>query len=135
MRDEAAQNPQIPNRLIDALEEGHRSLSGAIERLSATTDAFAATTRSSIEALDGTVRAIEQRQPPTAETAIADAVELSQLRQAVIALTGALERVPLGAAVGGEAMPARDPVARRNEAQPDLADQLKQLLQEAGTAL
>ena len=132
---EAAQNPQIPNQLIETLVKGHRSLSGAIERLSATTDAFAATTRSSIEALDSTVRAVDQRQPSAAQTAITDPIELSQLRQAVIALTAALERVPLGAAADGEAMPARDPVARRTEAPPDLADQLKQLLQEAGTAL
>lgn len=134
MRSEAALSPPIPDRLVGALEEEHRALCGAIERLSETTDGFAATTRSSIEALESTVRAAEQRQPLTAEPVIGDAIELSQLRQAVVALTAALQRAPLGPTAAGDAVPGRDLVARHNEPQPDLADQLKQLLQEVETA-
>jgi hypothetical protein len=126
--------PQIPDRLVGTLEEGHRALSGAIERLSAATDGFAATTRSSIEALESTVRNAEQRQPPSAERPIADAGELSNLRQAVVALTAALERVPLGPSTAGEAALGGDLVVHHKLTQPGLADQLKQLLQEAGPA-
>ncbi len=55
---------QIPDRLVGALEEGHRALSDAIERLSATTDGLASTAQSSIEALESTFRVAEQRQLP-----------------------------------------------------------------------
>jgi hypothetical protein len=130
---DGASMAQIPDRLVGALEAGHRALSDAVERLSATTDGLASTTRSSIEALESTFRAGEQRQPPAGESVIGDAAELSQLRQAVVALTAALDRVPAGAAANGEAAPGTDLAARRREPQPDLADQLKQLLQEIGT--
>ena len=125
---------QIPDRLVSALEEGHRALSNAIERLSATTDGLASTAQSSIETLESTFRAAEQRQLP-AMPAIADVAELSQLRQAMVALTAALERMPTGPTVGREIDMAQgtDLATRRREAQPDLADQLKQLLQEIGT--
>jgi hypothetical protein len=123
---------QIPDRLVGALEEGHRVLSDAIERLSATTDGLASTTRSSIEALESTFRAAEQRQPPALSTT-ADMAELSHLRQAMVALTAALERTPAGPAAGRDTVPGTDLAVRRRDAQPDLADQLKQLLQEIGT--
>ena len=129
---ETASIPQNSDRLVGALEEGHRTLSGAIERLSATTDGFAAATRSSMEALEDVVRAAEQRQPPAASPLIADADELSQLRQAVVALTAALERAPLAATAGAEVALGGSSVVRQKEAQPGLADQLKELLQEAG---
>jgi hypothetical protein len=132
-RNDAASMLQIPDRLVGAVEEGHRALSAAIERLSATTDGLAAITRSSIEALESAFRAAEPHQPPAAEPTVADAAELSQLRQAVVALTAALERVPTGPVGGAGAVPGRDLVARHRDTQPDLADQLKQLLQEVGT--
>ena len=123
---------QIPDRLVSALEEGHRALSNAIERLSATTDGLASTTQSSIETLESTFRLAEQRQP-AAMPAMADTAELSQLRQAMVALTATLERVPTGPATSRDMAPGSDLATRRREAQPDLADQLKQLLQEIGT--
>ena len=61
---DSASISQIPDRLVSALEEGHRALSNAIERLSATTDGLASTARSSIETLESTFRLAEQRQPP-----------------------------------------------------------------------
>jgi hypothetical protein len=130
---EAASISQIPDRLVSALEEGHRALSNAVERLSATTDGLASTTQSSIETLESTFRAAEQRQLP-AMPATADMAELSQLRQAMVALTAALERIPTGPATARDMAPGTDLAAGRREAQPDLADQLKQLLQEIGTA-
>jgi len=123
---------QIPDRLVSALEEGHRALSNAIDRLSATTDGLAFTTQSSIETLESTFRVAEQRQLP-AMPAMADMVELSELRQAMVALTTALERIPTGPATTRDMAPGTDLATRRREAQPDLADQLKQLLQEIGT--
>jgi hypothetical protein len=124
---------QIPDRLIAALEHGHRALSDAVERLSATTEGLASTTRSSIEALDSTLRVAEQRQSPPAIAAIADTAELSQLRQAVVALTAALDRTPTEPAISTDTVPSTELVARHREAQPGLADQLKQLLQEIET--
>jgi hypothetical protein len=129
---EPASISQIPDRLVGALEEGHRALSNAIERLSATTDGLASTAQSSIETLESTFRTAEQRQLP-AMPAMADMAELSQLRQAMVALTAALERIPTGPATTRDVAPGSDLATRRREAQPDLADQLKQLLQEIGT--
>ncbi len=129
---DSASISQVPDRLVSALEEGHRALSNAIERLSATTDGLASTAQSSIETLESTFRVAEQRQPP-AMPAMADVAEFSQLRQAMVALTAALERIPPGPAAGRDMAPGTDLAARRREAQPDLADQLKQLLQEIGT--
>jgi hypothetical protein len=129
---DSASISQIPNRLVSALEEGHRTLSDAIERLSATTDGLAATAQSSIETLESTFRGAEQRQRP-AIPAAADMAELSQLRQAVVALTAALEHIPPGPAASRDMATGTDLSTRRREAQPDLADQLKQLLQEIGT--
>jgi hypothetical protein len=126
---DSASISQIPDRLVSALEEGHRALSSAIERLSLTTDGLASTAQSSIETLESTFRVAEQRQLP----AMADMAELSQLRQAMVTLTAALERVPTGSATTRDMAPGTDLTARRREAQPDLADQLKQLLQEIGT--
>src|SRR5271170_945331 len=129
---DAASISQIPDRLVSALEEGHRTLSNAIERLSATTDGLASTARSSIDTLESAFRAAEQRQVP-AMPATANTAELSQLRQAMVALTAVLERIPTGPADGRDMAPGTDLATRRREAQPDLADQLKQLLQEIGT--
>jgi hypothetical protein len=123
----------IPDRLIGALEEGHRALTDAIERLSTTTDGLASTTRSSIEAVESSLRAAEQRQSSMAVSGTADAAELSQLRQAVVALTSALERIPTGSVASKDTAPGAEPASRHRAAQPDLADQLKQLLQDIGT--
>ena len=129
---DAALPLQISDRLIAALEQGHRALSDAIERLSATTGGLASATRSSIEALESAFRAAEQRQSPTA-SAIADTAELSEFRRAVVALTAALDRTPIGPAPSTDTVPGTDLAARHREAQPGLADQLKQLLQEIET--
>jgi hypothetical protein len=134
-RSDPASILQVPDQLVGALENGHRVLSDAIERLSATTDGLASTTRTSIEALESTFRAAEQRQPPPTVSAIADPVELLHLRQAVIALTTALESILTGpSAASRDTVPGTDLAARHREVQPGIADQLKQLLQEIGTA-
>jgi len=125
---------QIPARLAGALEEGQRALSEAIERLVAATDGLSALNRSSLEALDIRLHAAEQRQPLPGQPALADAGELSQLREAVVALTDALHHVPAPPiAAGAEAAIGTDVAVRRQQAQPALADELKRLLQEIAT--
>jgi len=68
----SAAAPQIPDRLVTVLEKGHRALFEAIERLATTTDGLAATTTSSIEALEAAFRATESRQPTAAQMGAAD---------------------------------------------------------------
>lgn len=122
---------QIPARLVGALEEGQRTLSQAIERLVAASDGLAALNRSSLEAIEVRLRAAEQRQPPPA---LGDAAELSQLREAVGALTEALRRFPATpSAAGAEAPIGTDVAVHQQPAQPALADELKRLLQEIAT--
>ena len=122
---------QIPARLAGALEEGQRTLSQAIERLVAASDGLAALNRSSLEAIEVRLRAAEQGQP---SPALGDAVELSQLREAVGALTEALRRFPVTPSVAdAEAPIGTDVAVHRQPAQPALADELKRLLQEIAT--
>jgi hypothetical protein len=135
--DTPATPPQIPDRLIAVLEEGHRALFAAIERLSATADGLAATTRSSVESLEATIHQSELRHPPAAETTTVDPAGLSRLHEAVVALTAVLEgiqRSPRAAAAVQDEALGTDLGPRRTDADPDLAEQLKKLLQEMETA-
>ncbi len=122
---------QIPDRLVTVLEEGHRALFDAIGRLSTTTDGLATTTTSSIEALEAAFRATEQRQLTAAQDGAADIAAMAQLRDAVAALTGVLERVR--SAPANAAADADPGVASRKEWEPDLAQELRKLLQEIET--
>ena len=125
---------QIPARLAGALEEGQRTLTQAIERLVAASDGLAALNRSSLEVLEARLRAAEQRQALPGQPALADAAELSQLREAVVALTDTLQRIPATPiAAGAEAATGTDVAVHRQPAQPALADELKRLLQEIAT--
>lgn len=122
---------QIPERLSTVLEQGHRALFDAIERLSKTTDGLATTTRSSIEALEATFRATELRQQTMAQNAVVDTVAMTDLRDAVAALTAVLEGVR-DAPTPAEGEPGT--ALSRQRQQPDLALELRKLLQEIGTA-
>jgi len=127
----AAAMVQIPEQVVGVFEAGRRALFDAIEHLSATTDGLAVATRSAIEGLEAAIRDGGLRQHPAAETSIPDTAGLSRLHEAVVALTAVLERVPASAAAGDS---AGDPASPRREAEPDLAQELKKLLQEIGTA-
>jgi hypothetical protein len=120
---------QIPDRLTTVLEQGHRSLFDAIERLSTTTDGLAATTTSSIEALEAAFRATEARHQTTAQSAAVDTAAMTQLRDAVVALTAVLERVRSTPAAAGDVEPA----SPSEEREADLAQELRKLLQEIET--
>ncbi len=125
---------QIPARLAGALEQGQRALSEASERLVAATDGLAALNRSSLEAIEMRLHTVEQSRPAPGRPALAEAAELSQLREAVVALTEALQHVPAPPiAVGVESAIGTDVAVRRQQAQPALADELKRLLQEIAT--
>jgi hypothetical protein len=124
---------QIPDRLATVLEQGHRALFEAIERLSTTTDGLATTTTSSIEALEAAFRATELRQLTAAQDGAADTAATAQLRDAVAALTAVLERVRGSPAAADATKADADPGSSRQEREPDLAQELRRLLQEIET--
>ncbi len=116
----------MQERLGQVFEEGQRALVEAVGRLSATTDGLAATTRSSVEALEAAVRALEQREQMVTREIAVDAGGLADLREAVVSLTALLQAVRSPAAPPGTAL---EP-AGRPEREPDLAVELRKLLQE-----
>ncbi len=124
---------QIPDRVVGVFEDGRRALFDAIEHLSATTDGLALSTRSAIEGLEAAVRESERHQPPATDGPTLDAAGVSRLEEAVVALTAALERAPASVPVGDRPAGPDSAILGR-EADPHLADELKKLLQEIGTA-
>ncbi len=116
----------MQERLGQVFEEGQRALVEAVGRLSATTDGLAATTRSSVKALEAAVRALEQREQMVTREIAVDAGGLADLREAVVSLTALLQAVRSPAAPPGTAL---EP-AGRPEREPDLAVELRKLLQE-----
>jgi hypothetical protein len=122
---------QIPDRLVAVLEQGHRALFDAIGRLSTAADGLATTTTSSIEALEAALRATELRQLSAPQEGAADVAERAQLRVAVTALTGVLERVRSApVSITADADPSSSLPLERDRG---LADELRQLLQEIET--
>ncbi len=122
---------QIPERLGEILEQGHRALFDAIEHLSATTDGLATTTRSSIEALEAAFRATELREQTYAQHAVLDTAAMTDLRDAVAALTGILQSIrSMPAAAEDDLAPSLP----RTDRQPDLALELRKLLKDLETA-
>jgi len=120
----------IPERLGVILEQGHRSLFQAIERLSTTTDGLATTTRSSIEALEAAFRATELREQTLLRNSALDSAAISDLRNALAALTAMLQSVrdtPRTVEAAGER--AMAPRGR----EPDLALELRKLLHDIET--
>jgi hypothetical protein len=123
---------ELPQRLAIVLEEGHRHLVEAVAHISATADALGDTTRSSLEAIEAIMR---QAMPPvsTSGDGRADAVRLTELQNAVEALTAALERVTASAEAGGTSLARVEPTAGHTSAEPQLARELQKLLQEIET--
>ncbi len=118
-------------RLSAIVERGQRDLLDAAERLSGTTTGLAETTRSSLEALEATFRAAESRAHAPAPTDMAATAALSELRDAVATLTALLQRAREAApAAEGEPPTLAAPAAAGREREPDLALELRKLLQE-----
>jgi hypothetical protein len=120
---------QIPDRLASVLEQGHHALLDAIERLSITTEGLATTTNSSIEALQATFRATELHEQTAIQNTEVDTTAMADLRDAVVALTALLERVRRAPAAADETADG-EPSAARPDREPDLARELRKLLQE-----
>jgi hypothetical protein len=124
---------QIPGPVVDMFEDGRRALFEAIERLKTTTDGLAAGTRSAIERLEAAVRDSNERRAPEAAPTGLNITGLSRLEEAVAALTAALERAPAAALASALSTGSELPIPNR-DADPQLAQELKKLLEEIGTA-
>jgi multisubunit Na+/H+ antiporter MnhG subunit len=121
---------QLTERLEAAIKEGHRPLLDSIRHLVAITDTLGATLRSSIDALNSTIStSITPLQSITERDRIAPG--LTELQGAVEALTAMLERLTTTSAIAEEPSRSGD-VARNGPRGPQLARELRQLLQEIG---
>jgi hypothetical protein len=119
-----------PERLGQVFEQDHRALAEAIERLTATTEGLAMTTRSSVEALEAAFRASEMRELAAVQDASTGAPAITELREAVISLTAILQGIRAAPAAADSAI---EPGSVRRDREPDLALELRKLLQEIGT--
>ena len=126
--------PHLPDRLIGAIEEGHRALRDTIGRLSATVDALGATMQSSVEAVETAMRTTVARLPLIAENSYADAARFSELHAAVEVLTAVLQGLTALPDNGGALLPGPDIVPRRRVVEPQLTRELRKLLQEIEAA-
>ncbi len=131
-RGEATPPPalQLPDRLVEVFEDGHRALIEAIGQMSAAADALGATTRSSVEALEARLHAAEARPQPPAEAGRADAEGFAELRDAVQSLTALLERLSAPRQTASEATLDTVPATRPAATEPQFARELRKLLQE-----
>lgn len=123
---------QMADRLVVGVEQSQQALSAASERLAATVDWFAATANASITALAETLGAGEttaQGANLGSEEAVA---AMAQLRDAVARLTALLEHLRTEPTAAPESPPAS--AAPRREPHPDLAEELRKLLQEIDAA-
>lgn len=126
---------QIPERLIASIEQGHHALLDAVGRLSASTGALESTMRTSVEALETTLRMAAAQQRPSEDGKLTDAAGFPELRAAVEELTAVLQRlsaVPEGTEASARA-DDRTPPSQTASA-PRLAHELRQLLQEIEAA-
>jgi hypothetical protein len=126
--------PQLPERLVAVIEQGHHTLLDAVGRLTANTQALGATVRSSVETLETTLRASAVQQQPIDESKVANTAALPELQAAVEELTAVLQRLSaLPEDTEGPSL-ASDPVSRRKMPAPRLARELQKLLQEIEAA-
>ena len=124
---------QLPERLELVIEEGQRGLTAAARHLSMTTDALGTTIGSSVDALQTAISMVAAQLPSTADQ-VNKTFGFSELQGAVEALTAALERLTTVPDTIEETPPGVDQAARRKAQIPHLARELRQLLQEIGTA-
>jgi hypothetical protein len=126
--------PQLPERLVAVIEQGHHALLDAVGRLTANTQALGATVRSSVETLETTLRARAAQRQPIDESKVANTAALPELQAAVEELTALLQRLSaLPEDTEGPSL-AADPVSRRKMPAPRLARELQKLLQEIEAA-
>lgn len=126
---------QIPERLVASIEQVHRTLLDAVDRLSASTGALEAAMRTSIDALEATLRTAAAQEQTIESGKFAGSTGFPELQTAVEELTVVLQRlstVPDGAE--GTALAADRIPRSRIASAPRLARELHQLLQEIEAA-
>ena len=129
----SASTLQLPERLELMIEEGQRGLAAAARHLSMTTEALGTTIGSSVDALRTAISTAAAQLPLTADRGN-ETSGFSELQGAVEALTAVLERLTTVPDTVEEAPTGVDQAARRKIQEPHLARELRQLLQEIGTA-
>jgi hypothetical protein len=129
---------RFPERLVAAFEQGHLPLLNAVSRLSEITQAFEAAMRTSVEALEATIRSAAAQHRPVHDDKTVGAMSFPELQAAVDELTAVLRR--LLSAVP-ENMEEATPLAgyasapgRRKAPAPGLARELRGLMQEIDAA-
>jgi hypothetical protein len=127
--------PQLPERLVAVIEQGHQALLDAVGRLTASIQALETATRSSVETLETVVRPMAAEQQPIDENRIVDATAVPELRAAIEELTAVLQRLSASPEDTREpALATADPVPRRKIPAPRIAQELQRLLQEIEAA-
>ena len=123
---------RFPERLVAAFEQGHIPFLDAVSRLSEVTQALEAAMRTSVEALEITMRSAAAQQPPADGDKFAGAMSFPELQAAVEELTTVLRRLSAAPENMEEAatLAAHAVPARRREPAPGLARELRRLLQE-----
>jgi hypothetical protein len=131
-----AMPPELADWLVAVVEQSQLALSAASERLAATGDQFAATgdrfaatANASIAALAEPLRAGEMMAQDSGRDSAETVAAMAELRDAVGRLTAVLEHLRSAPAAVPEGAPVSS--ALRRGPQPDLADELRKLLQEA----
>jgi len=125
---------RLPERVVAAFEQGHRPLVDAVSRLSENSQALEAAMRTSVEALETTMRSTAA-QRPVDDDKIADATAFPELQAAVEELTAVLCRLSAVPEDTEDTTLAGDAVRSRRKAPvPGLARELRRLLQEIDAA-
>ncbi len=128
---------RFPERLIAAFEQGHLPLSNAVSRLSEITQALEAAMRTSVEALETTMRSAAAQHRPADDDKMAGADSFPELQAAIEELTAVLRRLSAAPEDVGSATPLAgyaEAPARRTAPAPGLARELRGLLQEIDAA-
>jgi hypothetical protein len=118
---------QFPERLAVAVEDGHRAVLDAVNRLSENTRSLEAVMQSSIDSIETAARTAVDH-----DKIAADAAGFSELKGAVEQLTAVIQHIAALPRQVEERAPVADPNAPRRKALPPLAGELRNLLQEIG---
>lgn len=124
---------QASERLGTILEQDHRAMTEAIDRLSSAAEGLAIRTGSSLDAIEAAFRGFERRGQAATLNGAAETEPdtLTELRDAVRGLTAILQRVRETPALAeGNAEPPSSAPARA----PEIAFELRRLLQEIGAS-
>ncbi len=128
---------RFPERLVAAFEQGHLPLLNVVSRLSEITQALEGTMRTSVEALETTLRSAGAQQRSVDDDKTFGAASFPELQAAVEELTAVLRRLSAVPENMEEAAPLAGYASvppRRKAAAPGLARELRGLLREIDAA-